>query len=96
MENRQHVSPALEDERVERCPQPPAKMALERAKAMANGLEGLQSGTEPNGRSRPTDSALGTLPKQSPYAVSGPDNSVAQNACKDNFKDGYNAKLSVT
>ena len=51
---------------------PPAR--LERA---TYGFEGLWPGTAPNRRLRPTDYPLGTLPKQSPYAVSGLDNSVA-------------------
>ena len=50
-------------------------------------FEGLQSGTSPNWRFRPTDCALGTLPKQSPYAVSRLDNSIAYLPLPANLRD---------
>jgi len=43
----------------------------------AFGLEGRMNETRPNRHFRPTDYALGTCRKRSPYAVSGLDNSVA-------------------
>lgn len=41
-------------------------------------FEGLLLGTAPNRPFRPTDYALGTLPKTSPYAVSGTDNNILE------------------
>ena len=57
---------------------PPAR--LERA---TYGFEGLLLGTPSNRRFRPTDYPLGTLPKWSPYAVSGLDNSILQRLSPD-------------
>ncbi|HUW14566.1 MAG TPA: hypothetical protein VM537_32900, partial [Anaerolineae bacterium] len=51
------------------------------------GFERLKDETREKGRSRPADYALGTLPSQSPYAVSGADNGIAHLPLSANLRD---------